>query len=341
MTGSPSAEYKKERNPHTLASFKEASVAEPLKILPFPTFGWRQILTAREKMLDEYDRARAQSRAHEVETYHGVAGEASVREWLADFLPKRYAVTAGYVISPGLDSDDKAPHYDVVIYDQLESPILWVEEHSGVTKHGRALAIPVEHVCCVLEVKATMSVKNVRKAITHLRDLAPMMGGIDAPRSPYKMYLRDTFCCGAVFFELRKAEETSDAALAALVDGLDLRGFFGGMILRAESHTTGNTGLVNFLLSEEPIAKPIPDKTLLSEFGISKSVQIGEGQHIGSQIEWMESAFSRFAFDLIARMQGSYRPGRISSFYGLGSEVAELMKLTQRHSHGVPRKDIT
>jgi hypothetical protein len=84
-------------------------VAEPLKKLAFPTLGWRQVLTAREKMLHEYDRARAHSRAHEVETYHGVAGEASVREWLADFLPKRYGVTAGYVISPSLDSDEKAP----------------------------------------------------------------------------------------------------------------------------------------------------------------------------------------------------------------------------------------
>jgi hypothetical protein len=186
-----------------------------------------------------------------------------------------------------------------------------------------------------------MLAKNVREAIAHLRDLAPMMGGIDAPRSPYKMYLRDTFCCGAVFFELHKAEETSDAALAAFVDGLDVRGFFGGMILRAESHTTGNIGLVNLLLGEEPITKPVPDKTLLSEFGISKSVQIEEGQHISSQIEWMEWAFARFAFDLIARMQGTYQPGKISSFYGLGSGVAELMKLTQRHSHGGPRKDIS
>jgi len=35
----------------------------------FPSQGWKQIRTARKEMLDAYDKARDQARAHEVETY--------------------------------------------------------------------------------------------------------------------------------------------------------------------------------------------------------------------------------------------------------------------------------
>ena len=67
---------------------------EKLKI-EFPSQGWKQILTARKEMLDAYDRAREQARAHEVETYHGRVAEAACRKWLGGFLPKRYGVTSG------------------------------------------------------------------------------------------------------------------------------------------------------------------------------------------------------------------------------------------------------
>ena len=85
----------------------------------FPSQGWKQILTARKAMLDEFDRAREQARVHEVETFHGRVAEASCRRWLSEFLPRRYGVTSGYIVSPGLKSSQKAPHFDVIIYDHL------------------------------------------------------------------------------------------------------------------------------------------------------------------------------------------------------------------------------
>src|SRR5438445_1384967 len=99
----------------------------PLKV-QFPIQGWKQFLTSRKEMLDAFDRAREKAKSHEVETYHGKVAEAVFRKWLSDFLPKRYGVTAGYIISQGLSSKEKAPHYDVIIYDALNSPVLWVEE---------------------------------------------------------------------------------------------------------------------------------------------------------------------------------------------------------------------
>ena len=107
---------------------------EKLKV-QFPSQGWGQILTGRQEILDAYDRARQQAR-HEAETFHGRVAEGAFRRWLQGFLPKRYGVTSGYIVSPGLASDVRAPHFDVIIYDQLESPVLWVEENPDASRQG-------------------------------------------------------------------------------------------------------------------------------------------------------------------------------------------------------------
>ena len=143
---------------------------DKLKI-EIPVQGWKQFLTSRKEMLDAYDRAREQAKAHEVETFHGEVAEGMLRKWLSSFLPKRYGVTSGYIVSPGLKSIHKAPHFDVIIYDQLESPVLWVEDSPDVSSQGRSLAIPVEYVRSILEVKSIFSTTTVRDAIEHLTDL--------------------------------------------------------------------------------------------------------------------------------------------------------------------------
>ena len=68
-------------------------MSEPLEV-QFPSQGWKQIITARKAILDAFDTAREQARAHEVETYHGRVAEAEIRKWLVQFLPKRYGVTS-------------------------------------------------------------------------------------------------------------------------------------------------------------------------------------------------------------------------------------------------------
>ena len=293
----------------------------------FPSQGWKQILTARQEMLDSYDRARKQSQAHEVETYHGNVAEASCRQWLGGFLPKRYGVTSGYIISPGMKSSDKAPHFDVIIYDQLESPILWIENNPDSSNQGRSLAIPVEYVHAILEVKSSYSAKTVRDSLEHLRDLSPLMQQVDDPTERYKLYLPPSFCCGLVFFELRKSEANSETALSALIDDLGLRRYFGGIILRGEGHTLPHTARLSITHSETPHDSTLRSgPTPLLEFGMSKSVQIAENVHIGSMLMWSEYGFAQFAFDLIAMIQGTYEVSRLSSFYGIGSSFADMVK---------------
>jgi len=271
-------------------------------------------------MLDAFDQAREKSHSHKVEVFHGKVAEAEFRKWLGTFLPKRYGVTSGYIISTGLKSSDKSPHYDVIIYDQLESPVLWVEDYPDTSSQGRSLAIPVEYVKGVLEVKSKFSPKAVGDAIEHLKDLLPLMGGSDDPSERYKLHLQQNFCCGLVFFDLKADNQYSETALSKINTGLGLRGFWGGIVLRGEGHVKPHTGRLSLLRSEQPIESTVAkDKQSLLKMGMSKSVKIAENLHYGSMLMWSEPGFSQFSFDLIAMMQGKYEVGMLSSFYGMGT----------------------
>ena len=72
-------------------------------------------------MLDAYETEHVR-RPNRMKSKHFMAkvAEAELRKWLSGFLPKRYGVTSGYIVSPGLKSAEKIPHFDVIIYDQLE-----------------------------------------------------------------------------------------------------------------------------------------------------------------------------------------------------------------------------
>lgn len=307
--------------------------AEKLQI-EFPSLGWEQILTYRKELLDAFDRAKEKAKTHEVEVYHGKVAEAVFRKWLSDFLPKRYGVTSGYIISVGLKSTEKTPHYDVIIYDQLESPILWIEDSPDASSGGQSRAIPVEYVKAVLEIKSKFSSKTVTDAIEHLKDLLPLMSAIDEPQEKYQLHLPSTFCCGIVFFDLHQKDKYNEAALIKCIEGEKLRGFFGIMILRGEGHPKKLTGRITLVQSETKMKGLISKNkmSLLHGAAISKSIQITENLHLATMIKWTECNFSRFGFDLIALMQGKYEVGRISSFYGIGATPMTLEEITHQKS---------
>jgi hypothetical protein len=109
------------------------------------TQGWRQFVGCKLDMLYKYDLAKIYSKSDIVQARHGKVGEALVREWLATFLPKRFAVTSGRIICQGLEDTSHAPHYDAIIYDQLSSPILWIEPNPDESSSGSVRAIPAEY----------------------------------------------------------------------------------------------------------------------------------------------------------------------------------------------------
>ena len=135
----------------------------------FGSVGWRELLRVRQDLLDKYDRAKELSVSRPVQTEHGNVDEAAVREWLETFLPLRYGVTSGFIIPHIIAAEPYTLlHYDVIIYDKINSPILWVDENPDLSSQGRKQAIPAEHVYAVLEVKATLTRNHAQNAIESL-----------------------------------------------------------------------------------------------------------------------------------------------------------------------------
>jgi hypothetical protein len=220
-------------------------------------------------------------------------------------------------LAAGIKATEKAPHYDVIIYDKLESPVLWIEDQAG---GDGSRAIPVEYVKSVLEVKSTFSPGTVKDAAQHLGDLSPLMAGLDDPNERYKLHLPSSFCCGMVFFNMKRSSSLCMTGLKQLTSCIQYRGFMGGIILRAEESTA--SGRLSLYRSETPIAHPIDPasgkESVLAGLLMADSVMIAENLHYGSMLMRSDIVFSQFAFDLIAMMQGTYRSGFLSSFYGMG-----------------------
>jgi hypothetical protein len=287
----------------------------------FNTQGWKQFLTYRKEILDAYDQAKTKSELRKVKVHHGNVVEAEFRRWLKEFLPKRFAVTSGYVISQGLGSKREAPHYDVIIYDALNSPVLWIENNPDSSSDGKSKAIPVEHVFGILEIKSSFDTKTVEDALQHLKELKPLMKKIDDLEERYKSYLPPNFFSATVFCELREKNKRSKKAFNSLANHYDLRRFYGGLILRKEKTNDNSSGKLTSVLTDEPMMERgsmhLPERNLFENI-VSKPLKVDEEKYISMMIGWSEMYFAQFAFDIIALMKGSYEPNRLSSMHGVG-----------------------
>lgn len=281
---------------------------------------WKQFLAARSEMLNAYDSSRSKSAKKAVQVEHGRVAEAQFRRWLTTFLPKKYGVTSGYIISQGTSKDEYLVHYDVIIYEQLEAPILWVDDSPDYSDQGKSLAIPVEYVRGVIEVKASFNSSSATDAVKQLAKLKPLMQKTDLPNHPIKMYLPKEFFCATVFFELRKEHERDFAAMDKLLEATMLRGFYGGFILRTEMLDEFFSGKITILLED---ADRDYTNNALSFWAYSKSRKLREDLYCKLMLNHCESYFSQFAFDIIALLKGTYRPGVISSLYGFGTSYME------------------
>lgn len=293
-----------------------------------PTQGWKQFLSGRNRMLAAYELAKEQEAGKQVKTRHGRVAEAEFRKWLSEFLPKRYGVTSGYIISPGISSKEFMAHYDVIIYDQLESPVLWVEDNPDSTDQGKSLAIPVEYVRAVLEVKSAFNKASAKKAVEQLAKLKPLLERVDPPNNPVKLYLPTNFFCATVFFELRKEDEKDFAALDELVKATMIRRYYGGVILQAETEYKLDSGKISFR-NENVDAGP-NNNTSLAFWASSKCLKYKEDSYFSLLLTYSETNFSEFAFDILALLKNTYRPNVLSSMYCMGSTNWEKGSCVER-----------
>jgi hypothetical protein len=195
----------------------------------------------REKLLAEYDIAIRQAKDDPVKVEHGNVGEAAFRAFLQEFLPKKFGVTKGYIITPELDYAGTLEEWDIIIYDALEAPVLFVRRTEDEKHSAGKRGIPVEFVRGVVEVKATLNPKStslVSEKLLKLRSFFRAARWKTGNKSTRNV-LPNAFRSYAVFFDtLVNTSANFNEAIGGLAP-LWIEGpceFQGGLIIRGQSH---------------------------------------------------------------------------------------------------------
>ena len=282
--------------------------------------GWEEFLAGKQEMLDDYDRAKTKNKNKPVYMEQGNVAEASFRRWLGGFLPKKYAVTSGYIVSQRSPDTVKNRHYDVIIYDQLESPVLWVEKYHLSSEHS-VRAIPVEHIHGVFEVKSSLDRESSKRAIGKLDELRPLLESVDKPEEVFKSHFPSNFVMGIVFFELleKNAKNGNIDVLDILRPRKHYRGYMNSLVLRGEGLDPRITGRIfctdGIICSSKK--RMNSGSLLVHPTPYSKPYKINSGRYQTNFLYWAPAMFSTYMFDLVAIMNGTYKPGIVSSMHGM------------------------
>ncbi len=304
----------------------------------FGQFGWKEFYRNRRDILFEYDKLCELTSNRPVKVAHGIGVEAYLRKWLSEFLPKKYGITSGYIIPSLYDDSKELYHYDIIIYNQLESPILWTESNNDQSYQGNYRAIPAKYVIALFEVKSQLTLQTAKEALQKLDEI-----------KDFSEQLCSNFSSGIIFIELKESNIHKYSILKELYKGQSIFGFTGGMILRYDGDIS-STGLfifgeheddIDFNIKSEskrPLVKKIDDlaitqtedgsvhlgergcgiklvKTGVNNWSISKHYCISYLENRKSvELSWSKSNFTEFCKRLLASLDGIPYKSTIDSF---------------------------
>jgi hypothetical protein len=277
--------------------------------MPDGHIGLRPFLVQRQRLLAEFDSLMMEGLDDAVKTTHGLGAEAVYRDWLEGFLPKRFAVTKGYIITPNEQGNSDLQEWDVLIYDQLASPVLFTRSFDGTKRR----AIPVEYVRHVMEVKARVTPAAAKEVASKLEKLRPILG-FDEPNTTFRMHLSRSFTCSCVFFDIGKTtKDEYKQALDNLLPVIDRQIPFSiGLILRSAKNPDWG-GMLSRLFLE-----PGQDETFFNYTSPTSSwldAENGQKWAIGCSMSVGPNAFQEFHFNLIRSLEGKYL-STVPSLYG-------------------------
>lgn len=311
-------------------------------------FGWKEFHRNRKNILSEYDRLLELNENRPVKVSHGVGVEAYIRKWLSEFLPKKFGVTSGYIIPNLYQDTNKLYHYDIIIYNILDSPVLWTESNEDQSEQGKYRAIPAKHIVAIYEVKSRLNQKNVTDSLLKL----------DQTKNFY-LQLNPLFKCGIIFIELKNNDIGKKGILKEFIKGREIYGFIGGVVLRFEGDDSliGKIDLYKNSSQRKydeslhiPLAKPMKDVKIYSNEegnivveengGGIKLVPTGLNEHSASKIysrmfnddnyvasiSWSVTFFSEFCINLISSLEGLAFNDEKREIFGQIFDCFELKK---------------
>lgn len=325
----------------------------------FGQHGWKEFHRNRKNILDEYQRLIDLTANRPIKVAHGTGVEAYIRKWLSEFLPKKYGVTSGYVI-PNL-YDDSLPiyHFDIIIYNRLEAPILWTEGNEDNSEQGKYRAIPAKHVVSIYEVKSRLTNDNAKDAIDKLSQV-----------DNFKDQLPKNYSSGIIFVELKKPDNQSKKILKTLHLGKNTFGFTGGLIIQYEEDESLTGRITLSQINKEnthenkalsPLAKTIAElniyqredgsfslsekgsglilvKTKNNEILLSKLYAISYSDDgFSTLMSWSRSNFSQFCVDLLSHLDGTFFSDEKQPLFGMIFDSFEQKKAPPQPS--VPRQN--
>ncbi|MCG8085503.1 MAG: hypothetical protein JAZ13_07275 [Candidatus Thiodiazotropha taylori] len=302
----------------------------------FGMHGWKEFYQNRKSILAEYHRLRELTTNRPVKTAHGIAVEAYIRKWLSEFLPKKWAVTSGYVIPTLYRDKVTLYHYDIIIYDHLNAPVLWTEGNEDDSSQGRFRAIPAKNVAGILEVKSRLNKKNVGDMIEKLSEI-----------NNFKEQLPLSFISSGIFIELRESDNTKLSILESIQGFSKVHNFIKGIVLCYENDEMASGLILAEKIDDDKpssrvsvLAKPIDDLAIyqneegnieLSEEGAGINA-IGTDRNswamsktynsfiildqIVAGIQWSRGGFSEFCIDLISYLDGMDRNDKDRPSFG-------------------------
>lgn len=301
----------------TIEWYAAPSISNIVLSKRYGTIGWQEFLRQKKDILNEYDSAKESNANRPVQTEHGNVAEASFRKWLREYLPKKYGITSGFIIPDVRSINYVLRHFDVIIFDVLNSPVLWGSNNPDKSDQGRSRAIPAEYVHAVLEVKATFNATSIKETMEKLQEL-----------SDYRAYLPEHFVSGGIFFEVREKGQSS----CKMAEGLfreGIPGYFGGLILRAEGLDPNLTGYYVLHDSDKETIDTMPlvrDIGRLERNDQGQPTLTKQGDCLDASnkdgvwhfdkgyspivnnvhLNWAYNSFPRFFIDLLERLQGTY-----------------------------------
>lgn len=294
----------------------------------FGMHGWKEFHRNRKDILAEFDRLYEITGNRPVKTAHGIGVEAYIRKWLSEFLPKKWAVTSGYVIPTLYKDNITLYHYDIIIYDALNAPVLWTEGNQDDSVQGKYRAIPAKNVAAILEVKSRLNKKNINDMVNKLSEI-----------NSFKDQLPDAFFTSGIFIDLMEDDNRKSRILESIFRYVTVCKFTGAMVLRYEGDLS-TTGLIsihvhdkgvrnsNMNMNTDKLAKPIDDLAIrMTEDGNVQISECGAGvmalatdDHSWSMsktyssfidlggllasITWSRSGFAEFCIDILSSLEG-------------------------------------
>lgn len=179
--------------------------------------GHQEFNSVRKKIIRDYQDAKSKYRNRPTQTEHGKISEYLLINWLKESLPQKYGVTSGYIIPDLYVENYTVYHFDIIVYDKLESPVLWVEPAEDSSK---ARAIPAKYVFAIYEVKASLTPKSAAGALNKLDSV-----------SQYSNLFPSNFHSKAIFMELpEKNIEKKSAILNKFLADKAVHGFSGAYV---------------------------------------------------------------------------------------------------------------